>query len=142
MSLKSYRDLQVWQRAMELVEVVYDLTQRIPDNERYGLVSQIRRSAISVPSNIAEGYGRTHRGDYLKFLSNARGSLCELETQLILVGRLKYAAREELNPAWNLCQSVGKMLMKLILSLAGNTRQRPSQTYQEKVKEQQQETDS
>lgn len=130
MSLKSYRDLEVWQRAMDLVEEVYTVTKRLPDDERFGLTSQSRKCAVSVPSNIAEGYGRTHRGDYLKFLSNARGSLCERETQLILMGRVKLVSREELNPAWNLCQRVGKMLLKLILTLADETQQRPTKTRQ------------
>lgn len=130
MSLKSYRDLEVWQRAMDLVEEVYTVTKRLPDDERFGLTSQSRKCAVSVPSNIAEGYGRTHRGDYLKFLSNARGSLCERETQLILMGRVKLVSREELNPAWNLCQRVDKMLLKLILTLADETQQRPTKTRQ------------
>ena len=125
MSLKSYRDLEVWQVAMELAEAVYAITKQYPQEERYGLVSQSRRAAVSVPSNIAEGYGRTHRGDYLKFLSNARGSLCELETQLILAVRMKYATREESVPAWELCQRVGKMLLRLIVTLAGNSHPNP-----------------
>lgn len=118
MSLKSYRDLEVWQLAMDLAEMVYANTKQYPRDERFGLMSQSRRAAVSIPSNIAEDYGRIHRGDYLKFLSNARGSLCELETQLILAGRLKLVAREVLNPTWALCQRIGKMLLRLIESLS------------------------
>lgn len=125
MSLKSYRDLEVWQKAMDLTELVYAITKQYPSDERFGLTSQSRKAAVSVPSNIAEGYGRTHRGDYLKFLSNARGSLCELETQLILAGRLKFATREAIIPAWSLCQQIGKMLLRLILKLAENNHPKP-----------------
>lgn len=125
MSLKSYRDLEVWQLAMDLAESVYAITKQYPRDERFGLMSQSRRAAVSIPSNIAEGYGRTHRGDYLKFLSNARGSLCELETQLILAGRLKLVARDVLTPAWTLCQRIGKMLLRLILALTEEAEAQP-----------------
>ena len=121
MSLSNYRDLEVWQISMELAELVYALTRKLPDDERFGLISQARRCAVSVPSNIAEGYGRTHRGDYLRFLSIARGSLCELETQIILMGRMKFITREETAPTWEHCQRVGKMLTKLIASLSQDT---------------------
>lgn len=128
MSLKSYRDLQVWQLAMDLTELVYAITKEYPSDERFGLVSQSRKSAVSVPSNIAEGYGRTHRGDYLKFLSNARGSLCELETQLILAVRLKFVTREAVIPAWKVCQQIGKMLRRMILKLADDHHPKPQST--------------
>jgi len=128
MSLKSYRDLEVWQKAMDLTELVYAITKEYPNDERYGLTSQSRKAAVSVPSNIAEGYGRTHRGDYLKFLSNARGSLCELETQLILAVRLKFVTREAVIPAWNLCQQIGRMLLRLILKLADDHHPKPQST--------------
>jgi four helix bundle protein len=128
MSLKSYRDLEVWQKAMDLTELVYSITKEYPNDERYGLTSQSRKAAVSVPSNIAEGYGRTHRGDYLKFLSNARGSLCELETQLILAVRLKFVTREAVIPAWNLCQQIGRMLLRLILKLADDHHPKPQST--------------
>ena len=118
MALQSYRDLEVWQRGIDLVELIYKLSAGFPIDERYGLTSQIRRAAVSIPSNIAEGYGRFHRGDYLRFLSIARGSLAEVETQLIVAGRLKFASREDLNPAWELCQRIGMMMTKLQRSLA------------------------
>jgi len=73
MALKSYRDLEVWQKGVDLVVLLYQLTKLFPDDERYGLISQIRRAAVSIPANIAEGYGRTHRGDYLRHLSIAKG---------------------------------------------------------------------
>jgi len=109
-----YRGLTVWQRAMELAEEVYRLTDLLPSTEKYGLSSQLQRSAASIPANIAEGYGRTHRGDYLRHLSIARGSLMEVETHLILAVRVKKLDRTEAIKAWELAQEVGKMLTQMI----------------------------
>ena len=109
-----FRDLRVWQAAMELVEKVYQYTARLPPEERFGLVSQIRRAAVSVPSNIAEGNARTTRGEYVQFLGIARGSLAELETQLLLCPRLGYPSTE------TLCtdlRQVNRQLQALIRSL-------------------------
>jgi four helix bundle protein len=80
--MKSYRDLIVWQKSMSLVTEVYKLTRQLPDEERFGLISQIKRSSVSIPSNIAEGYGRNYRNDYIRFLQISRGSLYECQTQL------------------------------------------------------------
>ena len=118
MALKNYRDLTVWQKSMDLVVAIYELTGEFPPQERYGLSSQIQRAAVSIPSNIAEGYGRTHRGDYLHHLSIAKGSLAEVETQLALAVRLGFVAREQVIALWTLTQEVGKMIAKLIESLA------------------------
>jgi four helix bundle protein len=115
--MKTYRELDVWQKAIDLVEQVYRLTAGFPASERYGLASQLQRSAVSIAANIAEGYGRSHRGDYLHHLSISRGSLMEVETHLTLVVRLKLATRDEVVPAWRLSQKVGQMLTKLIASL-------------------------
>ena len=82
------RDLQVWRLAMELAGQVYELCRSLPSSEQYGLVSQMQRSAVSIPSNIAEGYGRESKQDFQRFLYIARGSACELETQLLLTGTL------------------------------------------------------
>ena len=117
MGLKTYRDLEVWQRAMDLVVELYRLTRTFPSEEKFGLTSQSRRAAVSIPANIAEGYGRTHRGDYLRHLSMARGSLTELETHLTLAVRLEFITRDQAMDTWDLCQRVGKMLNKLIGSL-------------------------
>jgi four helix bundle protein len=87
---ESYRDLRVWQRAMELVFGVYNVTRSFPKDELYGLVSQMRRAAVSVPSNIAEGKGRLTDRDRAHFYSQARGSLLELETQILIAQRLEY----------------------------------------------------
>jgi four helix bundle protein len=85
---------------MNLVETCYRLTASLPSDEKFGLTSQIRRAAVSVPANIAEGYGRTHRGDYIHHLSIAKGSLAELETLVTLTARLDLLTREQVLPAW------------------------------------------
>jgi four helix bundle protein len=117
MALKTYRDLEVWQKSMDLVMSVYQLTKSFPEDERFGLTGQIRRAAVSIPANIAEGYGRTHRGDYLRHLSIARGSLAELETHLVIAVRLEYISREDGVDTWHLAQDTGKLLNRLISSL-------------------------
>lgn len=94
-SIKSYQDLTVWQKSMELVAWIYELTQHFPKEEMYGLVSQMRRSAISIPSNIAEGYSRRHRQEYIQFVRIAFGSGAELETQLIIAKKLGYTSTGE-----------------------------------------------
>lgn len=115
--MKTYRDLEVWKKAMDLVVNAYGLAKTLPNEERYGLVSQIQRAAVSVPANIAEGYGRSHRGDYLRHLSVARGSLAELETLMTLAVRLEYLERERVLPTWEAMQEVGRMLTGLVKSL-------------------------
>ena len=110
MGIRSYRDLQVWQKAMDLVVASYQLTRRLPRNESFGLVTQIQRAAVSIPANIAEGQGRRHLGDYLHHLSVANGSLMELETHLLLTTRLSYLARGEVEPVLKLAEEVGRML--------------------------------
>lgn len=117
MALRSYRELEVWEKSMSLVEAIYRLARNLPSDERFGLTSQIQRAAVSIPANIAEGYGRTHRGDYLRHLSIARGSLMEVETHLQLVVRLKFISRQQALDSWKLSQSVGQMLTRLIASL-------------------------
>ena len=92
MEVKSFRDLRVWQRAMDLVEMIYKVSVDFPRSETYGLTSQIRRAAISVPSNIAEGHSRKHTKEYLRFLSVAQGSLAELQTQIEIASRLGYGS--------------------------------------------------
>ena len=115
--LGSYRDLTAWQKVMDLMVAVYELSKNFPPDERWGLTAQIRRASLSVPSNIAEGYGRDHRGEYIHHLSMANGSLKEAETQLIAAGRLGYVTREQSATVWSLMQEVGKLLMRLIESL-------------------------
>jgi four helix bundle protein len=117
MPLQNYRELEVWKDAVDLTVEIYELFRQLPASEKYGLCDQARRAAVSIPANIAEGYGRQHRKEYLHFLSIAHASLCELETHLIVAGRLKFISREAAKQPWNLCQRVGQMLHKLRRSL-------------------------
>ena len=114
MENKTYKELDVWQVAMELVVETYRLTKMWPDTERYGLISQAQRSAVSVPANIAEGYGRGHTAEYLHHLFMARGSLLELETHLEVALRLAYQPPATVQNARELIARVGMMLNKLI----------------------------
>ncbi len=115
--LQSYRDLRVWKEAMTLGEKCYRLTREFSKDELYGMTSQIRRSAASVPANIAEGYGRGNRGEYIHSLRVAQGSLKELETHLMLSQRVGLAPDATLQPVLVQCEVVGKMLLALIRSL-------------------------
>ena len=115
--MNDFRDLIVWQKSMELVKMVYHLSKGFPKEEVFALTSQIRRAAVSVPSNIAEGYGRS-RNDYLHFLRISRGSKNEVETQLQICLMLEYVKREELASAFALCEEIGRMLNSLITSLS------------------------
>jgi len=114
---ESFRNLEVWQRAIELTLAVYKLTTAFPDSERFGLTSQLRRAAVSVASNIAEGYGRSTRGEYVLFLGHARGSISEVETQIVIAKALEFGSKEDLRNAESLCNQVGRMLRGLMKSL-------------------------
>src|SRR5208337_1604967 len=92
--LRSYRELIAWQKAVDLVTEIYSITREFPREEVYGLTSQMRRSAVSIPSNIAEGQGRATKGEFVQFLAHARGSLFELETQILISERLGYLSPE------------------------------------------------
>jgi len=116
-TVRSYRDLVVWQKAMDLVVESYLLSRLLPKFEIWGLASQIQRAAVSVPANIAEGQGREHLGDYVRHLSIANGSLMELETHLLLLIRLNYFAEPDLACALALTAEVGRMLTGLTQSL-------------------------
>jgi len=115
--MQSYRDLKVWLEAMNLAESCYKVTKAFPREETYGMVAQIRRAAVSIPANIAEGYGRRTRGEYIQFLYIAQGSLKELETHLLLSIRVELASSQTVSPVLNQCESVGKLLFLLIRSL-------------------------
>ncbi len=123
--IKGYRDLVVWQRAMDLVTATYRLTASFPREEKYGLVQQLKRAAVSVPSNVAEGHGRDHLGDYLHHLSVANGSLMELETQLMIAGRLGYVSREVEERILAQGAEVGRMLSGLARALRKRRRVTP-----------------
>lgn len=113
--MKSHEDLKVWQESMTLVENVYALTASFPKEEVYGLTSQIRRSAVSVPSNIAEGAGRQSKAEWIRFLFIAQGSLSELDTQLKIAQRLNYIA--EAKEIFSSIFFIRNMLTKLINSI-------------------------
>jgi four helix bundle protein len=118
--VKSYRDLIVWKKSVELVQDVYELTAVFTSNERFGLTSQMRRCAISIPSNIAEGWGRKRTGSYVQFLGIASGSLAELTTQLEIAFRLNYCSLERRNMLENKMNELSKMLFVLIQKLEKN----------------------
>src|SRR5215468_6662291 len=118
-NIQSYRDLKVWQKAMDLIVECYKLTERLPPSENFSLVSGVRRAAILVASSIADGKGRNNIAEYLQKLSAASGSLKVVETQLLVVDRLKYLPTSEIEPSLGLCDEVGKMLTKLTQSLRG-----------------------
>jgi four helix bundle protein len=112
--LAGFRELVVWQRAIENSVAIYKLTSRFPSQEVYGLTSQLRRASVSVASNIAEGYGRTSSGEYRQFLGMARGSNSEVETQLVIAKKLEFADELAFDRAAELTVEVGKMLNSMI----------------------------
>ena len=113
----SFRDLVVWKRAFELSLVVYRLTSEFPAREQFGLTNQLRRASVSVASNIAEGYGRSTRGEYVQFLGHARGSICEVQTQLAISEALKYGSAASHRAAGTLGAEVSWMLNALMRKL-------------------------
>ncbi|HSE48839.1 MAG TPA: four helix bundle protein [Terriglobales bacterium] len=113
----SYRDLKAWQKAIELVVHIYELTGPFPKHELYGLTSQMRRAAVSIASNVAEGKGRSSDRDFVHFLTHSRGSVLELETQLIISARLNLISPKQLQEAEKKAQEVGRILNGLIQSL-------------------------
>lgn len=111
--MANYDKLMVWQRAMDLAEFIYELTRGFPQSEVFGLTAQMRRSAVSVPSNVAEGHGRESKADFARFLAIARGSLSELETQVILAGRIGYLDDAQLQLALRLTGEVESLIRGL-----------------------------
>jgi four helix bundle protein len=116
-NIKTHKDLDVWNKAMELVEKIYHITSEFPKEEQFGLTSQIRRSAISIPSNIAEGAARNSNKEFIQFLYVAIGSLSEVETQLLLAKRLTFINENKL---LNEIESIRRMLLGLIKFLKRN----------------------
>jgi four helix bundle protein len=115
--IRSYRDLDIWKKGVELVGNIYLVTKDFPKSEIYALVDQIRRAAVSIPSNIAEGHARQHRREFKQFLFIALGSLAELETQLIVAEKLNYLEKEKLNQTLSEMDVIGKMTRGLIKKL-------------------------
>ena len=113
-TVNNYRDLLVWQKAMSLVTEVYKITQSFPPSEVYGLTSQIRRSAVSIPSNIAEGYGRNSTADYKRFLQISVGSLFELQTQIEIASNLNYISKNIFDNFFEKTRELDRMLWSLI----------------------------
>ena len=122
----SYRDLIVWQKGMDLAELVYQLTAGFPKAELYSLTNQMRRAVVSIVSNIAEGKGRESKQEYLHFLAIAQGSLTELETQLLLSIRLKYMQETDASQALAICDEIGKMLNTMRTKLKTATHLTPN----------------
>ncbi len=115
--IKSFRDLLVWQKSMNLVTDIYQLTRNFPQAEMFGLTSQVRRASISIPSNIAEGYGRNTSKDYLRYLQIALGSLYEIQTQLEIASNLHFLEIFDFNKMISLCLEIERMLTSLIAKI-------------------------
>lgn len=118
--MNDYKDLVVWQRAMDLVDEIYRVVKYLPKEETYALSDQMRRCCVSIPSNIAEGYGRNSRKEYLYFLSIANGSKAEMETQLMICVRQKFLTDAQTKTALSLCSEIGKMLNSMLKKLTPN----------------------
>ena len=117
MQVKTYQQLIAWQKAIALVTYIYSVTSKFPREEIYGLTSQLRRAAVSIPSNIAEGQGRATKGEFIQFLCHARGSLYELETQIIIGRNLEYLTTEQEESLAGSIAEIGRILNGLITSL-------------------------
>ena len=120
--MNNYKDLKVWQKSVNLAVKVYQITKEFPREEIYGLTSQLRRSAISIPSNIAEGAGRNTKNDFKNFLGISNGSSCELETQLIIANRIELLTENNLNLLQNELSEIQKMTRSLKNSLSTTTK--------------------
>ena len=116
--IRSYRDLEVWRRGVALVKSVHEVTSQFPSSERFVLASQMQRAAISIPANVAEGHGRHYRREYANFLSNAHGSLMELETHFVIAESLGYLTPQSTKELRARTESIGRMLNALIRSLS------------------------
>jgi|ERR1041384_877369 four helix bundle protein len=107
---QSYKDLVVWQKGIALAKLIYKITAKFPGEEKFGLVSQMRRAAVSIPSNIAEGQARHTTGEFIQFISHADGSVAELNTQLILAVELEFSSTKTSSPAFELMEDLRRML--------------------------------
>ena len=118
--IRSFKDLQIWKRSLKLVEDIYTATKSFPKEEMYALTSQLRRSAVSIPSNISEGFARLHNKEYRQFLYMSLGSCAELSTQLIIASRLKYIEKAKADKLLDTIEEISKMTMGLIKKLNTN----------------------
>ena len=121
---QGYKSLNVWEKSMCLVREVYALIKLMPADERFALCDQMRRAVVSIPSNIAEGYGRDYKNDFLRFLNIARGSKYEIETQIEICTMLGYFSLQDAQPALSLCDDLGKMLNALIKTIQAQSEDR------------------
>jgi len=117
MAIKSYTELVAWQKSVDLVTTVYQISQQFPKEEIYGLTSQIRRAAVSIPSNIAEGQGRLSTGEFKQFLGHARGSLAEVKTQIHIAQKLQYVSPIQAGEVLEYCNEVGRILNGLLTAI-------------------------
>ncbi len=124
-SVTSYQDLVAWQKSIELVTEIYKLSRKFPKEEMFSLTSQIRRAAVSIPSNIAEGRGKSSKGEFQQFLYHARGSLNEVETQLIIAQNLGYIEEQELADSFEKIARVGRLLHGLISAIKKTRNPKP-----------------
>jgi four helix bundle protein len=115
--IKNYRDLLVWQKSMDMTVMLYRIVKNLPKEEIYSLSDQMRRAAMSIPSNIAEGFGRNSTKEYIHFLYITKGSVCELETQLMLCVKIKYLTETEIQPIMDLLDEIGKMITTIIKTI-------------------------
>jgi len=116
--IRDYRDLIVWKEAMEIAELVYSLTRAFPREELFGMTSQMRRAAVSIPCNVAEGFGRAQRKSFIQFLRVGQGSLKELETQALLSGRVGFLSPDQVDNIISRCQRLGRRLVQFVRSLS------------------------
>ena len=123
MAVRYYRELTVWQKSMDLAEMIYSIAKKLPREELYGLSDQMRRSVVSIPSNIAEGQQRNSTKDYIRFLFISKGSLAELETQLLLCSRMGLLQKSEADAALDLASEISRMLNSLIQKLMNKLNQ-------------------
>jgi four helix bundle protein len=114
---QSFKDLVVWQRAVQMSLAIYKLTSSFPASERFGLTNQLRRASVSVASNIAEGYGRSTKGEYVLFLGHARGSNCEVQTQLVISEALGFGSKQDRQLAEGLSEEVSRMVVAMMNKL-------------------------
>lgn len=114
----AFKDLIIWQRSIQLSVAVYELTAKFPDSERFGLTNQLRRASVSIASNIAEGYGRSTKGEYVQFLGHARGSVGEVQTQLVISAALNFGQAALRSSAERLSEEVSRMLIAMMTKLS------------------------
>lgn len=115
--IKTYRDLKIWQQSMELVTAIYKATSQFPEEEKYGLTSQLRRSSVSIPSNISEGFGRNSQGDFKRFVNISMGSLFELQTQIEVAKNLEFIPEEAFEKLYNDTREIERMMSSFIRTL-------------------------